>query len=244
MICHFFRYLSAPVVLGVLGVLAAQPAAGEILVDRIVAVVDDDLILASDIDRLIRLGLAEARPEEDEHEFRRRLLDELIVQLLRLHEVERYGVSRVPVAAVDRQLEELRSRFPGGELEERLDVLGLDEDGLRHLLTRQLRVLDYVEERLAPRIFVDLDDLRAYYDTVLAAEMARLGAPLPPFPEVREAIRTVLHERRLNAEIERWTEELRARSDIEDYFDRSPPEPPEVVKRWERDGHGSPDSQL
>jgi len=46
---------------------------------------------------------------------------------------------------------------------------------------------------------------------------------------VREKIREVLREQRLNEEIERWTEELRREADIEDYFDRSSDTAAEVL---------------
>lgn len=215
-------------------VLAAAAAAGEELVDRIVAVVDDDPIFLSDVERIIALGLAEAAAGEEPRAFRRRVLDDLIDQRLRLHEVERYDVSQVSVAEVDRQVERIRERAGGADaLAAELRRLGLDEEGLRHLLTRQLRVLAYIDERIGPRVFVDLDDIRAYYETALAAEMARQGLPLPPLAEVREAIRRLLRERRLNEEIEAWTEELRRAADVVDHFDRASRDLPPLVRRIE-----------
>jgi hypothetical protein len=70
---------------------------------------------------------------------------------------------------------------------------------------------------LGARVFVGLDDINAYYEDVLAVEMAARGEPLPPIQEVREEIRIVLRQQRLNDEIDRWTEELRQKADIEDY---------------------------
>jgi hypothetical protein len=46
---------------------------------------------------------------------------------------------------------------------------------------------------------------------------------------VREEIRAVLREMRLNEEIERWTEELRQEADIVDYFDDPREELPPLV---------------
>lgn len=215
-------------------VLAAAAAAGEDLVDRIVAVVDDDPIFLSDVERLIALGLVATEEGEDPRVLRRRVLDDLIDQRLRLHEVERYEAAQVSAAEVDRQVERLRERYGGaGELAAELRRLGLDEEGLRHLLARQLRVLAYIDERIGPRVFVDLDDVRAYYENELAAEMARQGMPLPPLAEVREAIRRLLRERRLNEEIEVWTEELRRAADVVDHFDRASRDLPPVVRRIE-----------
>ncbi len=90
-------------------------------------------------------------------------------------------------------------------------------------------VMTFVEERLGPRIFVGLDDIRAYYDNELVPRMKSEGVDAPPIQEVREEIRTVLRERRLNEEIERWTEDLRDEAVIEDHFDSSYEELPPVV---------------
>lgn len=212
--------------------LPAQPS--EVLVDRIVAVVDDVPILASDVRRLIELGLARPRDGEDRRPFERRVLDDLIDQRLRLAEVDRFGTSRVSDEEIERQLATLRARFGGQEgLDARLAELGLDARGLRHLVTQQLRVLRYVDERLGPRVFVDLDDIRAYYDGELVPELESRGIPLPALDEVREQIRALLRERRLNEEIDAWTQELRLAADVIDAFDRTDEALPPLVERYE-----------
>jgi hypothetical protein len=100
-----------------------------------------------------------------------------------------------------------------------LEALGLEADSLRQLVARQFMVLTFVDERLGPRVFVDLEDIRGYYDQTFVPEMRRRGATPSPLQQVREKIRAVLKQERLNEEIESWTEELRRRADVEDYFD-------------------------
>lgn len=211
--------------------LAAASPRGE-LVDRVVASVDDDPIFMSDVERVIRLGLTAQEEGESPSELRRRVLDEIIDQRLRLHEVERFDTSAVSAEEVDRQVAIVKDRFEDdAEFRSILDRLSLDEAGLRHLLTRQLRVLAYIEERLRPRVYVDLDDIRSYYDGELAAEMARRGETATPLSAVREDIRFLLTEKRLNEEIEAWTEELRLAADVVDYLGRGEEELPPVVRR-------------
>jgi hypothetical protein len=206
------------------------------LVDRVVAVVDEDPILDSDIERLLRLGLLEAVAGEKPDDQRRRALDLLIEQRLRLHEVDRFGFEETPLGLLDRQMEETRSRFPSEEaFRAELLRLGLDETSLRQLLARQLSVFAYVEERLGPRVFVSVDDIARYYNEELVPELQRGGAraaDLPTLESVRESIRAVLRERRLNEELDRWTADLRSKADVVDYLDReSRPLPPLVDQR-------------
>ncbi len=198
---------------------AEGPAPAE-LVDRIVAVVDEDPILASDLDRAIGLGLVSPESGESEMAFRRRALDLLLEERLRAHEVDRFGFTEISLTEVEEALGALKSAFASERaFEGRLAELGLSIDDVRQIVARQIMVLTYVDERLGPRVFVSLDDIRGYYDSVLTPEMERTGGVLPPLAEVREQIRRVLREERLNSEIERWTRELRLEADIEDYFE-------------------------
>lgn len=217
---------------------SSQPAGPAKLQDRIVAVVNEDPVLESEIDRAIILGLQQPREGENERAFRRRVLDSLIDDRLRLHEIDRFGFTQVAVEEVDRSMAEIRSRFATEEeYQAALKQAGISQRALRQLAARQLMTLTYVEERLGPRVFVSLEDINDYYSTKLAAEMQRRGQPLPPIEEVREDIRVVLREQRLTEEIQRWTRTLRNTSDVNVYFDRPLDRPlPPVVERVTKKG--------
>jgi len=188
-------------------------------VDRILAVVDDDPILASEVDQILSFGIIQPESGEDARAVRRRTLDFLIEERLRFHEVDRFGFAEVPVGIVDEEFGKLEQRLGGAEeLAAAIEELGFDEQGVRQVLARQVMVWVYVEERLGARIFVGLDDIREYYDESLVPQLRERGDSVPPVDEVREAIRTLLREQRMNEELERWTMELLQQADIEDYF--------------------------
>ena len=209
----------------------AHPVSPPVLKDRIVAVVDEDPILASDIDRDAGLSLVARNAGEGETAYRRRILALLVDQRLRFHEIDRFGFVQVPVDQVEKNLQEIRSRFPEpAAYQRRLKELGLSENGLKQLVTRQLMVLTYVDERLGPRVFVSLDDINAYYRNVMTPALAKQRQPAPPLDDVRESIRQVIREQRLNEEIDRWTEELRDKANIANYFDQGGKPLPPVVK--------------
>ena len=188
--------------------------------DRILAVVDDDPILASEVEQVLSFGIIRPETEENDRAVKRRALDFLIEERLRFHEVDRFGFAEVPVEIVDEEFDKLEQRLGGSEeLAAAIEELGLDEQGVRQVLARQVMVWVYVEERLGARIFVGLEDIRRYYDETLVPELVERGAPVPAVEEVREAIRTLLREQRMNEELEHWTTELVQQADIEDYFD-------------------------
>lgn len=196
------------------------------------AVVDEDPILASELEKVIALGLVQRREKEDEVVFRRRILDGLIEERLRFHEIDRFGFEQVPVDLIEKNVAEIRARFPNEEaFRKTLRDLGLTQQALRQLVARQLMVLTHVEEQLGPRVFVSLDDITAYYRNVLTPEMQKRKQPVPPLEDVRDQIRAVLKEQRLNQELDKWTEELRRAADIHVYFDKPAEKLPPVVKR-------------
>ena len=241
-----FRPTPWIVVLALVGLLAGPGAAGQetsparvddapeegglVLRDRVLAVVDEYPILSSDVDRAIALGLARRQPEESADVFRRRVLESLIDQRVRLHEVTRFGIEQVPVESIEEQVQVIRDRFPSEEAFRRqLAEVGLNLEGLRQLVAQRLAVWVYFEEFLGPRVFVSLEDIRRYYEEVLAPAVREAGEEPPPIETVREEIRQILKERRLNEAIEDRTEELRREADVVNYFERESRELPPVV---------------
>lgn len=203
-----------------MGVSAAVHASDREPVDRILAVVDDDPILASEVEQVLAFGIVERAEDEEERETQRRALDFLIEERLRFHEVDRFGFAEVPIEVVDGEFNRLQSSFGGPEkFAETLEKLGLDEQGARQVLARQVMIWVYVEERLGARIFVGLEDIREYYNEELVPQLQARGREIPPIDELREPIRTLLREQRMNEELERWTAELLQDADIEDFFD-------------------------
>lgn len=190
-------------------------------IERIVAIVDEDPILLTEIDQMIGLGLATREEGDTEADLRRRILDILIINRLRFHEINRFGFSEIPFELVDDEVAALQERL-GTEVEfdERLERLGISLEELRQLIAQRLMTLIYVEERLGPRIFVDIEDIQEYFEEVLKPAMEETGQPLPALQDVREQIRGVIREGRLDEQMEIWTQELRAEADVVDYLDR------------------------
>ena len=217
------------------GLAFGAAGAPNALKDRVLAVVDEDPILASDLDRAIVVGQLQAKPGEAPKVFRRRVLDDLIAQRLRFHEIDRFGLEQVPVDQIEKHVAEVRARFKDeAAFRQQLKAVGLDEAALRQMMARQLEVLAYVDERLGPQVFVGLDDIAAYYRTALTPQLQQQKLPVPPLDNVREQIRVVLRQQRLTEELDRWTEDLRRKANIAVYFDKPTGGPlPPVVKRIE-----------
>ncbi len=228
---RFSRLLLIAALLFYASLAIAQEVGGS-LADRVVAVVDDDPILLSDLERAIGLGLTTQGREEEIADFHRRTLDRLVDDKLRFHEIDRYGFQELPLAEVNRLFDDIVARFPSRrDFERQLSELALTTTELRELLARRLLVEVFVEERLGPRVFVSRQSIAEYYEETLRPEMLRRGAPLPEQAEVREEIRAVLRQQRLDQELVRWTDDLRARANVLDYLEEVIQDLPPVVER-------------
>jgi len=196
------------------------PLEEHLLYDRVVAVVDEEAILLSEVEEVLGLGLVQPDPDASDEELKQRVLEGLIDHHLRYRAAERFGVGRVSVDRIEEQVEEVRARFPDrNAFDLRLRELGLTEAELRQLIARQLLVLRYVDERLGAQVFVALEDIRAHYEESLVPELEASGQPVPPLEEVREEIRAVIREQRLLEQVDRWTAELRREADVQVFLD-------------------------
>lgn len=197
--------------------LVATPAAA-VIIDRIAAVVEQEVIPLSEIHQLVTLRFIPRNHGESEDQYRRRVLETMIAQALRYRDTQRFGAQNVPGDAVEARLLEIQKRFPSIQaFEEALRETELTLEELKNLITRQLQVEAYVDERFSPLIFVSLDQIEEYYTNVWAPQRRARGLDVQPISEVREEIRRLLKAERLDEEIEKWTEQLRSRVNVDIY---------------------------
>jgi len=199
-------------------VFSATPSGPAVLVDRIVAIVGDDIILESEIWKLLAVRYLERKGGESDTAYRDRVLDQRIVDLLREKQLRRSsGFDPKPedVEARVAALEERLAKDRGIPAAAALAAAGTTREELSAWVRRGLALDSFVKERLTPGLKLTEVDLRAYYNTAFRDAAKKRGlADVPPFDDVREEIREVVRELRLNAEIERWTEQLRSETRI------------------------------
>ena len=196
--------------------LLALPASA-VTVDRIAAVVDQQVLTVSEISQLVEIRFfPRLAPTDDEH--RREVLDGLIAQALRYRDVERFGAQDIPRDTIEARILEMQRRFASeAEFNAAIARAELTLDEVRALAKRQLQVEAYIQERFAPLVFISSDDLEEYYRGPWAQQRRERGLAMVPLSEVREEIRTAVRATRLQTEIDKWTTQLRARANVDVY---------------------------
>ncbi|HUM03165.1 MAG TPA: hypothetical protein VL084_12815 [Thermoanaerobaculia bacterium] len=206
----------------------SPPAGGRgAVLDRIAAVVGDDVVLESEVDRLQAVRYLPARPDESEAAYRDRILDELVTDTLRERELRKAGGLEPEPAEVESRLQALAARVEaerGQPFETVLRNAGITRAEAAGWVRRGLMLQTFTRERLTPAIRVTDAEIRAFYDGPFRGEAREKGLQtLPPLADVSDEVRELLRERKLNEAIARWTDELRQSTRILIYRRSGPP---------------------
>lgn len=181
------------------------------LVDRIVAIIDRDVIMLSEAEQAMWL----VEPRTDDDVSLPDVVERLIEARLIDREVARFTDAPVADERVEEQLERVRSSFPSGDaFDAMLSSRGLSEEELRSELRRQLTVNRYLERRFRALTYVTDDDIQNYFtDEVLPELPDERG---PTLEEI-DQIRRLLEEQRFNERVDQWIDGLKRRLRIRLY---------------------------
>ncbi|HUK29530.1 MAG TPA: hypothetical protein VLV89_00350 [Candidatus Acidoferrum sp.] len=198
----------------ILSVIAATSAGvrAQQVVDRIIARVEGDIVLQSDMRELGASQQLFGGPAEPES----KRLDELIDQWIIEHEAESAQFAQPSEEDVTAALQQAEKNL-GGEQEFRtkLKELGLSIATVRRILGREILFSRYLDYKFRHAAQVDSAAEEKYYNEEFAPQMAARGQAAPPIDSVREQIHEVLVQKEITTRSEQWLTESRARLKIE-----------------------------
>ncbi len=198
-------------------VTAAQ--AGEII-DRIVAVVNGQIILQSQWDQNVCYeAFSEHRLRgKVTQEQRKAALDRLIDQELIRQQTRAADLHPATAIEVDRRIADIRKQYPEGTDDAEWNALlakyGLKIGDLRERVATELEEMRTVDARLRPGVQVDSRSVESYYREKLLPELRAQGAKEVPLAEVAPEIREILAQQRINDLLIGWLHTLRTSSNI------------------------------
>lgn len=182
------------------------------LVDRIVAIIDREVVTLSEAEQARAVTASRTGRKVELVDAVERLIESRLVG----REVERFSSEPVPRELVDQAFGEVRSAFATEEeFRAMLSSTGLSEEELRSELERQLEVNRYLERRFRALTFVSEGEIEAYYRDELPKQLG--DQPRPELAQVSESIRRILEERSFNAHVDQWIEGLKSRAVIRRY---------------------------
>lgn len=187
-------------------------------VDRVAATIDRQVLTVSEINQMAELRFFPRASGQSGDDYRRDILEALIAQALRFRDVERFGAQDIPKDSIETRLAEMQRRFASpADFAAALVRAELTLDEVRALVKRDLQVDAYIQERFAPMIFVSNEDIESTYAGTWSEQRRQRGLAVPPLAEVRDEIRALIRSRQLQQEIDKWTAQLRARTNVDIY---------------------------
>jgi parvulin-like peptidyl-prolyl isomerase len=198
------------------------------VVDRMVAVVNRQVILQSEVEQTARVEfLLNGKPLDQLNEAAlKATLERLIDQDLLEQQIitaTQLGASPAELAA---RLREVRAQIPGATDDQTwktmLATYGLTEQDVAAQLDSQIRILRFVDLRFRGLVRVDRTAITIYYQETLVPELRKRGADVPPMDQVSDKIRQILVEQRIDGLLNTWLQTLRAQGHIERMMESNP----------------------
>lgn len=203
--------VAAVLVAAAAGLLGAQET-----VDRIVARVENDIILLSDIRMLSRYQQFVDGKSETDGQVLDRLIDQWIVRT----EADVAHFPRPSDGDIDRGVERLEKSFVSmEEYERRKEQTGLGDPEIRAMVASQLYLSNYLDSRFRPGVQIDPKAIEEFYQTGVVPRAKARGQEPPSLDAARDAIEEALVQSGINEQADRWLKESRIRLHIEKLLD-------------------------
>ncbi len=197
------------------GVILASP---QQVVDRIVARIEDDIILESEVRELRQYQqLVQGHTETPD-----KLLNELLEQWIVENEATAAHYPRPIETEIRAHMDRLGKQFASPDAyNSRLQELGLSASSVRRIVERQIYLARYLDYKFRPAVQVDASAIATYYRQEFLLPLAARNQPAPPLDQVQDQIREVLVQRDISERVTRWLDESRSRLRIEIRSQRS-----------------------
>lgn len=225
---HFLRLFVLLVSLLYVQTALAQsshaPPMQSTVLDRVVAVVDDTAILASDVDEEMRFAafLPGKEPESDNTPQRAlaRLIDRALIDQQR---VLQPGLANISQKDVDQSIADMRKQLPAcaeyhcntdAGWQAFLQSHDFTQQELEGRVRERLAILKFIDLRFGGAVRVSNADVRKYYDETLKPELEHNRATVPDFQAVAPRIREILRQQRVSSMVDQWLKGLYSEGDV------------------------------
>ena len=200
--------------------LSSASNAAQEVIDRVVARIEKDVILLSDVQLLSRYQLLVEGKSENEAEILDRLVDQWIVR-------NEAVVARTPQpsdAEVDRALQRLKRSFASEQdYQARRKLAGLTEGEVRDLTINQIYLNSYLDSRFRPSVQVDEKAVQDFYENAVLPRAKARGQEPPSLDSAHDYIQEALVQRGINDQADRWLKEGHARIHVTKMLEENHP---------------------
>jgi peptidyl-prolyl cis-trans isomerase SurA len=203
---------------------AVPPASAveRVPLDRVVAVVNGDLILESDVEAEQRFAVFQ--PFSEPETSRDSLVDRLVDRALILQQLRLQPEPPITDEQVDAQLALLRKGIPACATyhcetnvgwEKFLADHGVTLEELRERWRMELQVLQFVDERFRMGIRIQQAEIDTYYQKTMVPAYQKEKVAPPEEEKIADKIQEILLQQRVTSLLDDWLKSLRVQGSVQ-----------------------------
>ena len=194
------------------------------VLDRVVAVVDEHAILASDVDEEMRFTALQSAADRVADNTPQQALDRVIDRtLIDEQRALQPGLAEISQKDVDRSIADLRNSIPAcakdscktdAAWQAVLTAHGFTPAEIEQRIRERLAILKFIDLRFSVAVRVPNAAVQKYYDDVLKPKVQENQAPIPDFSTVAPRIREILRQQQVSAMVDQWVKGLHSEEHV------------------------------
>jgi len=184
----------------------------EEVIDRLVAVVNEEVITLTDLRIAEAFGVYDEELETGEGNTRSHILEKLIDQKLVIQ------LSGEEISVADEELEEILKRMTEklgvNEVDRRLAEFGLAWDDLKECVREKILYQTIIAQKFSKVNPVSVKEIEDYYQETYVPAQKEKGEEPKPMMEILVEIESGIKQEKIKTQVEDWIANLREKSDI------------------------------
>jgi hypothetical protein len=180
------------------------------IIDRIAAVVNDDVITHTEVIAIEKLGLNISGLPKSENTLKDRVHHHLVIQ-----QIQRQPPPTVTLEMIRGTVDSFTREHGGNEeLLVFLNSIGMNYEDFENEVREQLSIREFINLRFRPFVNVRIEEAEKYYNEVYKPELEREGKEVPSFGESFESIQSNLAASRVVERTKEWLVQLEEEASI------------------------------
>ena len=181
-----------------------------VIIDRIAAIVNDDVITQSEVAAIEKLKLNVSGLPKAENTLMDRIHHHLALQ-----QIQRQPPPTVTPEMIRETVNSFTREHGGNEeLLVFLNSIGMNYEDFENELREQISIREFINLRFRPFVNVKIEEAEKYYNEVYKPKLEGEGNPVPSFGESFEAIQSELAASRVIERTKEWLDQMTKESSI------------------------------
>ena len=208
------------------------PTHAGVLLDRVVAVVNGDVVLESDVEEERRMAAFQPISSPDGSTTRDKAVERLVNRRLLLQQSQLQPQHAVTEADIDAQIDQLKKEIPACKQahceteagwNQFLAAHGVTSNELRSHWRERMEALQFIEVRFRSGIRISRTEIEDYYNKVMLPAYAKQKVKAPTLDKLSDRIQEVLLQQQVSGLLSDWLRSLRAQGTVQIVQDGADP---------------------